>query len=168
MDTKIFIEDPKDEENVKSEICRVSSKILCMLKLIMSLLFLFFCSFPVTMGVLSLRTCAEKVRPQPPKLIPVITVDSKSLLTFFGLNNVSNYDCYDITITVLRIEEQGRPWVSQWNLQTVKAEVITEVGVIQSDPAKNYRVTVEGIWFPKIKWICLANQPCQMQVEAQK
>jgi hypothetical protein len=166
MSTKIFIEDPKDEEdeeNEESKSCLVCNAISYILTIAVFLLFLVFCYWAITADVSTPRGHAKNGRTQQYELIPIIDLYT---LTRFSIKNVSKRDCELLTITVLRIEEQGNYTVGRYELNNAYAEVITEFGNSPIPVAKNYKVNIESACSPKTEWVCLVNQPCRIMVEA--
>ncbi len=114
-----------------------------------------------TLFVIILST--KKIKPQ--EIIPIIEVNTA---TRFSLKNVSDHDLEQIVVIVLRIEEQGNYRVGQYEIDIAYADMITEFAVCPAHTGKIYKIIVMGLYFAKTVWICAAQKPCQMQVEATK
>jgi ABC-type microcin C transport system permease subunit YejE len=128
------------------------------------ILFIFalcFCWLLITEVYCNNASLTSKVKSH--ELTPIIDLYT---VTQFGIKNMSNYNAYELTITILRIEQQGKYRVGQYEINTAYADVITPFASYPAYKEKNYKIIVEGIHFPKTEWVCLTNQPCRIIVEA--
>jgi hypothetical protein len=103
----------------------------------------------------------QKIKPQ--EIIPIIEVNTS---TRFGLKNISDHDLEPITVIILRIEEQGNYRVGQYEIDIAYANMIVEFAVYPAYLEKTYKLIIMGRNFAKTVWVCSAQKPCQIQVEA--